>query len=205
MTQEKSNNSNTMKAYSVRLDKQPVDFINSFSQAVAIQTGSTENFSSTLRFLVRRQSNINVKPTFAKLSKYDQAYLQNFVSTMETNIDLIRQVEQGIGVNLNQLARMANTQQVPANFVKYLDDMNKQHLELTSDFDQINTHLGQVKMILNLQNLIQDTVQMQKEAQNNQTQDTQTQTQAPRSNLQPTDLPQDVQSQGDPNARNIDN
>lgn len=205
MTQEKSNNSNTMKAYSVRLDKQTVDFINSFSQAVAIQTGSTENFSSTLRFLVRRQSNLNVKPTFAKLSQDDQAYLQNFVSTMENNMDLIKQTEQGIGVNLNQLARMANTQQVPASFVKYLDDMNKQHLEMMSDFDQINTRLRQIKMILNLETLVQDTVQMQKEAQNNQTQDTQTQTQAPRSNLQPTDLPQDVQSQGDPNARNIDN
>ena len=43
---------------------------------------------------------------------------------------------------------------------------------------------------------------MLKEAQNNQTQDTQTQTQATLSNLQPTDLPQE---QGDSNARNIDN
>lgn len=45
--------------------------------------------------------------------------------------------------------------------------------------------------------MFQDTVQMQKEAQNNQTQ-----TQATLSNLQPTDLPQE---QGDSNARNIDN
>ena len=69
MQQNNSNSedSEKMKAYSVRLDKETHDYIASFSDAVAYQTGGTPNFSSALRFLVKRQSNLNIKPKFAKL------------------------------------------------------------------------------------------------------------------------------------------
>lgn len=178
MTENKEN-SNNMKAYSVRLDKQTHDFIKGMSDAVSYQTGAPSNFSSTLRFLLKRQSNLNIKPSFAKLNDNDVQYINNFVNYMQATMDQFLQAEQGVGVNINQLAYLANSKQLNVVDQKYLDDLHVQHNQMMNDLDQIMTSLKQIKMILNLETLAQDSAKLQANAQaQNQTQPSSPQTQA---------------------------
>ena len=176
---ENNENSNNMKAYSVRLDKQTHDFIKGMSDAVSYQTGAPSNFSSTLRFLLKRQSNLNIKPSFAKLNDNDVQYINNFVNYMQATMDQFLQAEQGVGVNINQLAYLANSKQLNVVDQKYLDDLHVQHNQMMNDLDQIMTSLKQIKMILNLETLAQDSAKLQANAQaQNQTQHSSPQTQA---------------------------
>ena len=162
---ENNENSNNMKAYSVRLDKETHDFIKGMSDAVSYQTGVPSNFSSTLRFLIKRQSNLNIKPSFAKLNDNDVQYINNFVNYMQATMDQFLQAEQGVGVNINQLAYLANSKQLNVVDQKYLDDLHVQHNQMMNDLDQIMTSLKQIKMILNLETLAQDSAKLQANAQ----------------------------------------
>ena len=203
MQQNNSNSedSEKMKAYSVRLDKETHDYIASFSDAVAYQTGGAPNFSAALRFLVKRQSNLNIKPKFANLEQADLDYLQNFVLQMQNEMQAFQQVESGIGVNFNQLARLGNLGQISPQMADAVDQIADQHRDIDAKISQIFTVLNNIKMILNLEDLAKTSVtlsqqpQQQNQAQN--TQANQNQTQAVQ--------PSPTHQVGDQNAGNIDN
>lgn len=201
MQQNNSEDSEKMKAYSVRLDKETHDYIASFSDAVAYQTGGAPNFSAALRFLVKRQSNLNIKPKFANLEQADLDYLQNFVLQMQNEMQAFQQVESGIGVNFNQLARLGNLGQISPQMADAVDQIGDQHRDIDAKVSQIFTVLNNIKMILNLEDLAKTSVtlsqqpQQQNQAQN--TQANQNQTQAVQ--------PSPTHQVGDQNAGNIDN
>lgn len=203
MQQNDSNSENpdNMKSYSVRLDKKTHDYINSFADAVALQTGGSPNFSSALRFLVKRQSNLNIKPTFANLKQSDLDYLQQFVLQMQNEMQAFQQVESGIGVNFNQLARLGNLGQISPQMADAVDQIGDQHRDIDAKISQIFTVLNNIKMILNLEDLAKTSVtlsqqpQQQNQAQNTQANQNQTQAVQPSPQTQV----------GDQNASNIDN
>ena len=202
MQQNNSNSedSEKMKAYSVRLDKETHDYIASFSDAVAYQTGGAPNFSAALRFLVKRQSNLNIKPKFANLEQADLDYLQNFVLQMQNEMQAFQQVESGIGVNFNQLARLGNLGQISPQMADAVDQIGDQHRDIDAKVSQIFTVLNNIKMILNLEDLAKTSVtlsqqpQQQNQAQNTQANQNQTQAVQPSPQTQV----------GDQNAGNID-
>ena len=201
MQQNNSEDSEKMKAYSVRLDKETHDYIASFSDAVAYQTGGAPNFSAALRFLVKRQSNLNIKPKFANLEQADLDYLQNFVLQMQNEMQAFQQVESGIGVNFNQLARLGNLGQISPQMADAVDQIADQHRDIDAKVSQIFTVLNNIKMILNLEDLAKTSVtlsqqpQQQNQAQNTQANQNQTQAVQPSPQTQV----------GDQNASNIDN
>lgn len=200
MQQNNSEDSEKMKAYSVRLDKETHDYIASFSDAVAYQTGGAPNFSAALRFLVKRQSNLNIKPKFANLEQADLDYLQNFVLQMQNEMQAFQQVESGIGVNFNQLARLGNLGQISPQMADAVDQIGDQHRDIDAKVSQIFTVLNNIKMILNLEDLAKTSVtlsqqpQQQNQAQNTQANQNQTQAVQPSPQTQV----------GDQNAGNID-
>ena len=123
--------------------------------------------------------NLNIRPSFAKLNDNDVQYINNFVNYMQATMDQFLQAEQGVGVNINQLAYLANSKQINVVDQKYLDDLHVQHNQMMNDLDQIMTSLKQIKMILNLETLAQDSAKLQANAQaQNQTQTSSPQTQA---------------------------
>lgn len=206
MQQNNSNSedSEKMKAYSVRLDKETHDYIASFSDAVAYQTGGSPNFSSALRFLVKRQSNLNIKPKFANLEQADLDYLQNFVLQMQNEMQAFQQVESGIGVNFNQLARLGNLGQISPQMADAVDQIADQHRDIDAKISQIFTVLNNIKMILNLEDLAKTSVTLSQQAQQPQQQNQAQNTQANQNQTQAVQ-PSPTQQVGDQNAGNINN
>lgn len=201
MQQNNSNSedSEKMKAYSVRLDKETHDYIASFSDAVAFQTGGTPNFSSALRFLVKRQSNLNIKPTFANLKQSDLDYLQQFVLQMQDEMQAFQQVESGIGVNFNQLAHLGNLGQISPQMADAVDQIGDQHRDIDAKVSQIFTVLNNIKMILNLEDLAKTSVTLSQQAQQPQQQNQAQNTQANQNQTQAVQ-PSPTQQVGDQNA-----
>ena len=196
MQQNNSNseNSDNMKSYSVRLDKETHDYIVSFADAVALQVGGTPNFSSALRFLVKRQSNLNIKPKFANLKQSDLDYLQQFVMQMQNEMQAFQQVETGIGVNFNQLAHLGNLGQISPQMSNAVDTIADQHREINAKVSQIFTVLHNIQMILNLEELAKASETLSPQSQQtNQVQNNQINQSVPTS---PT------QQVGDQDARN---
>ena len=204
MQQNNSEDSEKMKAYSVRLDKETHDYIASFSDAVAYQTGGAPNFSAALRFLVKRQSNLNIKPTFANLKQSDLDYLQQFVLQMQNEMQAFQQVESGIGVNFNQLARLGNLGQISPQMADAVDQIGDQHRDIDAKVSQIFTVLNNIKMILNLEDLAKTSVTLSQSVQQTQQQNQAQNTQANQNQTQAVQ-PSPTHQVGDQNAGNIDN
>lgn len=203
-TNSNSEDSEKMKAYSVRLDKETHDYIASFSDAVAYQTGGSPNFSSALRFLVKRQSNLNIKPTFANLKQSDLDYLKQFVLQMQDEMQAFQQVESGIGVNLNQLAHLGNLGQISPQMSNAVEQIGDQHRDIDAKVSQIFTVLNNIKMILNLEDLAKTSVTLSQQAQQPQQQNQAQNTQANQNQTQAVQ-PSPTHQVGDQNASNIDN
>ena len=204
MQQNNSEDSEKMKAYSVRLDKETHDYIASFSDAVAYQTGGAPNFSAALRFLVKRQSNLNIKPKFANLEQADLDYLQNFVLQMQNEMQAFQQVESGIGVNFNQLARLGNLGQISPQMADAVDQIADQHRDIDAKISQIFTVLNNIKMILNLEDLAKTSVTLSQQPQQPQQQNQAQNTQANQNQTQAVQ-PSPTHQVGDQNSGNIDN
>ena len=145
-----------LKAYSVRLDQETVDFVEGFAKALEYQFGTPANFSSAVRFLLKR--NTNITPQFAELTANDQQIISNFLNSTNATINSYLQTENGVGANLNQIAHIANTTNaIPDSALDYLETLQEQHKTVLAYLHQINTHITQIKAILNLETMVRDT------------------------------------------------
>lgn len=147
-----------LKAYSVRLDQETVDFVEGFAKALEYQFGTPANFSSAVRFLLKRNTNTNIIPQFAELTANDQQIISNFLDSTNSTINSYLQTENGVGANLNQIAHIANTTNaIPDSALDYLETLQEQHKTVLAYLHQINTHITQIKAILNLETMVRDT------------------------------------------------
>ena len=123
-----------MQKVSIRLTDEQYNFINDFRQVLTSQMGSKVGFSEALRFIIHRNQSSVANPSnavtkLARLSNQQLQTLSDIYTKLNAfvNDESLKNYENTISSNLNQIAYAFNTNQMPQDLGDNLNAIQQTH------------------------------------------------------------------------------
>lgn len=146
-----------MRKISLRLTDEQYDFIDQFRQVLSSQMGSKVGFSEALRYILHRNKNSiadpnNATPKLARLSENQLEALSNLYDKLDAfvNDPNLKNYENTISSNLNQIAYAFNTNQMPSDLSSNLAEIQQTHSGVKQNLTSIKKEIEELNQVLHM-------------------------------------------------------
>lgn len=146
-----------MQKVSIRLTDEQYNFINDFRQVLSSQMGSKVGFSEALRYILTRNKNSVTAPhnavtKLARLSNQQLNSLSNIYTKLNAfvNDESLKNYENAISSNLNQIAYAFNTNQMPSDLSSNLAEIQQTHTGVKQNLTSIKKELDDLNQVLRM-------------------------------------------------------
>lgn len=146
-----------MQKVSIRLTDEQYKFINDFKQVLSSQMGSKVGFSEALRYILTRNKNSVTDPhnavtKLARLSNQQLNSLSNIYTKLNAfvNDESLKNYENTISSNLNQIAYAFNTNQMPSDLSSQLSEIQQTHTGVKQNLTSIKKELDDLNQVLRM-------------------------------------------------------
>ena len=165
---------------SIRLDDEKYKFVNDLKDMLSSQLGYPLSYSETVRYLIQRNQNAisnpkNATPQLARLTQNQANILNELYQKLDAfvNDQKLKNYEQGISSNLNQLTHAVNKGDLPADLYGSLIAFKNTHAEVKSTLTSIRRELTDLQQTLHMIDVIRESEPIQQTDPNNPAQPTQ--------------------------------
>lgn len=146
-----------MQKVSIRLTDEQYNFINDFRQVLTSQMGSKVGFSEALRFIIHRNQSSVANPSnavtkLARLSNQQLQTLSDIYTKLNAfvNDDSLKNYENTVSSNLNQIAYAFNTNQMPSDLSSQLSEIQQTHTGVKQNLTSIKKELDDLNQVLRM-------------------------------------------------------
>lgn len=146
-----------MQKVSIRLTDEQYNFINDFRQVLTSQMGSKVGFSEALRFIIHRNQSSVANPSnavtkLARLSNQQLQTLSDIYTKLNAfvNDESLKNYENTISSNLNQIAYAFNTNQMPSDLSSNLAEIQQTHSGVKQNLTSIKKELEELNQVLHM-------------------------------------------------------
>lgn len=153
---------------SIRLDDEKYKFVNDLKDMLSSQLGYNLSYSETVRYLIQRNKNAisnpkDASPRLARLNQNQANILNELYQKLDafTNDQKLKNYEQGISSNLNQLAHAVNKGDLPADLYGLLIAFKNTHAEVKSTLTSIRRELSDLQQTLHMIDVIRESEPIQ--------------------------------------------
>lgn len=153
---------------SIRLDDEKYKFVNDLKDMLSSQLGYNLSYSETVRYLIQRNQNAisnpkNATPQLARLTQNQANILNELYQKLDafTNDQKLKNYEQGISSNLNQLTHAVNKGDLPADLYGSLIAFKNTHAEVKSTLTSIRRELTDLQQTLHMIDVIRESEPIQ--------------------------------------------
>lgn len=148
---------------SIRLDDEKYNFVKDLKDMLSSQLGYPLSYSETVRYLIQRNKNAisdpkNATPKLARLTQNQADILNELYQKLDafTNDQKLKNYEQGISSNLNQLTHAVNKGNLPADLYGSLIAFQNTHSGVKSTLTSIRRELSDLQQTLHMIDVIRE-------------------------------------------------
>lgn len=149
---------------SIRLDDEKYKFVNDLKDMLSSQLGYNLSYSETVRYLIQRNQNAisnpkNATPQLARLTQNQANILNELYQKLDAfvNDQKLKNYEQGISSNLNQLAHAVNKGDLPNDLYGSLIAFQNTHSGVKSTLTSIRRELTDLQQTLHMIDVIRES------------------------------------------------
>lgn len=148
---------------SIRLDDEKYKFVNDLKDMLSSQLGYNLSYSETVRYLIQRNQNAisnpkNATPQLARLTQNQANILNELYQKLDAfvNDQKLKNYEQGISSNLNQLTHAVNKGDLPNDLYGSLIAFQNTHSGVKSTLTSIRRELSDLQQTLHMIDVIRE-------------------------------------------------
>lgn len=149
---------------SIRLDDEKYKFVNDLKDMLSSQLGYNLSYSETVRYLIQRNKNAisnpkDVTPKLARLTQNQANILNELYQKLDAfvNDQKLKNYEQAISSNLNQLTHAVNKGDLPNDLYGSLIAFQNTHTGVKSTLTSIRRELSDLQQTLHMIDVIRES------------------------------------------------
>lgn len=149
---------------SIRLDDEKYNFVKDLKDMLSSQLGYPLSYSETVRYLIQRNKNAisnpkDASPRLARLTQNQADILNELYQKLDafTNDQKLKNYEQGISSNLNQLTHAVNKGDLPNDLYGSLIAFQNTHSGVKSTLTSIRRELTDLQQTLHMIDVIRES------------------------------------------------
>lgn len=149
---------------SIRLDDEKYNFVKDLKDMLSSQLGYPLSYSETVRYLIQRNKNAisdpkDASPRLARLTQNQADILNELYQKLDAfvNDQKLKNYEQGISSNLNQLTHAVNSGQLPSDLYGSLSEFQNTHSGVKSTLTSIRRELTDLQQTLHMIDVIRES------------------------------------------------
>lgn len=153
---------------SIRLDDEKYKFVNDLKDMLSSQLGYNLSYSETVRYLIQRNQNAisnpkNATPKLARLTQNQANILNELYQKLDAfaNDQKLKNYEQAISSNLNQLTHAVNKGDLPNDLYGSLIAFQNTHTGVKSTLTSIRRELSDLQQTLHMIDVIREAEPIQ--------------------------------------------
>lgn len=149
---------------SIRLDDEKYKFVNDLKDMLSSQLGYPLSYSETVRYLIQRNKNAisnpkDASPRLARLTQNQANILNELYQKLDAfaNDQKLKNYEQAISSNLNQLTHAVNKGDLPNDLYGSLIAFQNTHTGVKSTLTSIRRELSDLQQTLHMIDVIRES------------------------------------------------
>lgn len=159
---------------SIRLDDEKYNFVKDLKNVLSSQLGYPLSYSETVRYLIQRNKNSisnpkDAGPKLARLTEKQADILNELYQKLDAfaNDQKLKNYEQAISSNLNQLTHSVNKGDLPSDLYGSLLAFQNTHTGVKSTLTSIRRELSDLQQTLHMIDVIRESEPIQQTDPNN--------------------------------------